>query len=142
MNADDARLREIIAEAMAQNNKQGMMGFGQDKASQDMYKKFMSDPKLLEAGAQQAGLMDEDTSLKMMEMGAPRNIPDGGRLGWTEALSNGINSGLGMYNLLNAQKVKANALRAMKPNGSEEPVAEAFPVSMSNPVGRPLPPLA
>lgn len=118
MTITDDQLRTIIEQAAAKQQS-GMMGFGQK-----VMEKAMSDPKAMKAGADMAGLMDDPTAMSMMKMGQQNAVPNGGRLGWTQALSNGIDQGIGLYNLLNAQKVKANALRAMgKPPsmGSADP---------------------
>jgi hypothetical protein len=121
----------------------GMMGY-----DQSLYNKVMSDPALIDAGAEMAGLMDDRIALGLMADANDYDVPNGGSLGWTEALSKGIDKGLGTYNLLNAQRVKANALRAMSmkdgagmgsASGAMNPdVAQAFPVNMRNPVAKPL----
>jgi hypothetical protein len=133
------QLRKMIEEAMAKQQKAGAMGF-----DQKLYDKAMSDPQAMAAGAEMAGLMDDTTALGMMNGSNNYQVPNGGRLGWTDAMSKGIDKGIGTYNLLNAQKVKANALRAMAPKpgmpdtatgGAMNPTpympAQAFPVDMS-----------
>lgn len=115
MSMDDTQMREFLAQLFAKQEQQkGMMGF-----DQKMMDRMMSDPEAMEAGAEMAGLMDDNTAMGMMRMGEQNQVPNGGRLGWTEALSNGIDKGIGLYNMLNAQKVKANALRAMGPKDKD-----------------------
>jgi hypothetical protein len=106
--AQKLELRKLIADAMAQQQNVGAMGF-----DQKLFDRAMSDPEAMEAGADMAGLMNDNTALGLMSKSGDYQVPNGGSLGWTEALSKGIDKGLGTYNLLNAQKVKANALRAM-----------------------------
>lgn len=110
---NDAQLRELLAQLLAEKEKsKGMTGF-----DQTLYDRAMSDPQAMEAGADMAGLMDDRTAMGLMGMGQQNDVPNGGQLGWTQAAANGIQSGLGMYNLLNAQKVKSNALRTMGGQG-------------------------
>ena len=47
----------------------------------------------------------------MMKLGTSANVPYGGKLSWAAALNDGIKQGIGMYDYLNSQKAKANALR-------------------------------
>lgn len=84
--------------------QEGMMGYGQ-------ILRAMNSPEAWEAGME-AGLARSDASAqRMMQMGEPRNIPYGGKMSWAEALNNGIKQGMGMYDYLQSQKAKANALR-------------------------------
>lgn len=144
--AQQQQLRKMIEEAMAKQQKAGSMGY-----DQKLFDKAMSDPQAMAAGADMAGLMDDGTALGMMRDSNNYQVPNGGRLGWTEAMSKGIDKGIGTYNLLNAQKVKANALRAMAPKmgipnsgigGAMNPqplmTAEAFPVDFGNTQSSPL----
>lgn len=139
--AQQLKLRQLIEEAMAKQQKNSM-GF-----DQKLFDKAMSDPRAMEAGAEMAGLMNDNTALGLMSKSGDYQVPNGGRLGWTEALSKGIDKGMGMYNLLNAQKVKANALRSLAPQGGAngavppaavaaaangDPVATAYPVNLTD----------
>jgi hypothetical protein len=137
---DSKALRKLIADAMAKQQQPQGMGF-----DQRLFDKSMSDPRALEAGADMAGLMNDNTALGLMSDVDNFNVPNGGEMGWTQAMSKGIDKGLGTYNLLHAQKVKADALRAMAPNamppvqgalqgqtqGATGPVATAYPVNMN-----------
>jgi hypothetical protein len=136
---DNEALRKLITDAMGKQEQPKGMGF-----DQNLYNKAMSDPRAMDAGADMAGLMNDSTALGMMRGANDYKVPNGGQLGWTDAISKGIDKGLGTYNLLNAQKVKAQALRAMAPNGmppvqgamqggmppEQSPVATAYPVNM------------
>lgn len=143
--AQKNELRKMLTELMNQPGAQKPAGMGFD---QKLYDKVMSDPEAMQAGAEMAGLMNDSTALGMMSKAGDFNVPNGGQLGWTEALSKGIDKGIGTYNLLNAQKVKANALRSLAPKGGSaavveavapaDPNATAYPIEFSNPVARPL----
>jgi len=136
---DSEALRKLIADAMSKQDQAKGMGF-----DQNLYNKAMSDPKAMEAGADMAGLMNDSTALGVMRGSNDYQVPNGGEMGWTQAMSKGIDKGLGTYNLLHAQKVKAQALRAMAPNAmppiqgamqggmppEQNSVATAYPVSM------------
>lgn len=137
--AQQLKLRQLIEETMAKQQRNNSMGF-----DQKLFDKAMSDPRAMEAGAEMAGLMNDNTALGLMSKSGDYQVPNGGRLGVTEALSKGIDKGIGMYNLLNAQKVKANALRSLAPQGAGAvpaataaavtppgaPVATAYPVDL------------
>lgn len=138
--AQQSKLRQLVEEAFAKYQKNNFQGY-----DQKVFDKAMSDPRAMEAGAEMAGLMNDNTALGIMNKSGDFQVPNGGRLGWTEALSKGIDKGLGMYNLLNAQKVKANALRSLGPkteastaqigtpeNPMPKMTAQAYPVNMAD----------
>ena len=144
--SQNMQLRKLIEEAMAKQNMQqktGQMGF-----DQRLFDKAMSDPQALEAGAELAGLMNDNTAMGLMSGSSDYRVPNGGKLGWTEALSKGIDRGVGLYNILNSQKAKANALRSLAVNGGatkqapvsldEDYSASAYPVNMNSPMPIPL----
>lgn len=110
---DDTQIRAIVEEILANQEKNnGMTGF-----DQRLYDKVMSDPNNIESGAQMAGLLDDNTSMALMRGGDDGRVPYGGKLSPFQAAANGIEKGIGLYNLLNAQKVKANALRNARTPG-------------------------
>ncbi len=138
--AQRQELRKMLTELMSQ--QQGGRQAGMTGYDQKLFDKVMSDPAAMQAGADMAGLMDDATALGMMSKSGDFNVPNGGRLSWTEALSKGIDKGLGTYNLLNSQRVKANALRSLGPKPGmpaapqapaipAPPVAQAFPVNLN-----------
>lgn len=145
--AQSMELRRLLEEAMAKKAPQAAGGMGFD---QKMFDRAMSDPKTMEAGAELAGLMNDGTALGIMGKSGEYQVPNGGKLGWTEALSKGIDKGVGLYNILNSQKAKANALRSLAVNGGgakqsaiaggamTPPAADAFPVNLNDPRAMPL----
>lgn len=111
------------------------------------------DPAMLEAGADAAGAMSPRNSMTLMGMGASAPTPGGGgliaRKSPFESAADGVKTGMGMYNLLNTQKAKAEALRKMAGiGGSPMPkmtpfgtdpdlmIAQAFPVDMTSPMAQ------
>ena len=97
---------QFAAMLRKQMGQQNMMGFDQNQWAQ-----MMSNPAAREAGAELAGLASEQAALQMQAMGRPRAIPNGGLKSPLEAASEGFSAGMGMYQMLNAQRAKADAIR-------------------------------
>jgi len=109
MNLTPEELQQLQQLAMMlrkQGGQTGMMGFDQNRWAQ-----MMSNPVAREAGAELAGLASEQAALQMQAMGKPRAIPHGGLKSPLEAASEGFSAGMGMYQMLNAQRAKADAIR-------------------------------
>lgn len=113
------------------------------------------DPSMLEAGADAAGAMSPRNSMALMGMGVSSPTPGGGgliaRKSPFESAAEGVKTGMGMYNLLNTQKAKSDALRKMagmggnpmakmSPFGSDPEMmsAESMPIDMGNPMAQPI----
>lgn len=84
--------------------QEGMQGYGK-------ILKAMNSPEAWEAGMQAGMARNDLASLGMMKQGAPAPVPYGGKKSWAEAAAEGLKTGIGMYDYLNSQKAKANALR-------------------------------
>ena len=82
----------------------GTMGYGKILNA-------MNSPGAWEA-AMEAGMARSDASAQnMMKLGSPTPVPYGGKKSLAEAASEGLKTGIGMYDYLNSQKAKASALR-------------------------------
>lgn len=90
--------------AATQPEQEGTMGYGK-------ILKAMNSPEAWEAGMQAGMARNDLASLGMMKQGAPAPVPYGGKKSWAEAAAEGLKTGIGMYDYLNSQKAKANALR-------------------------------
>lgn len=117
----EAERHQLIEQMIMMQEQQA--GAGQMGFDQELYNRAMSDPAAMDAGADLAGLMDDRTAMGLMDNSSNYQVPNGGQLGITDALSKGVDKGLGLYNILNAQKAKANALRTM--GGGQMTGAEA-----------------
>jgi len=127
-----------LAQLMRQERQTdpSMMGFDQNQWTQ-----MMSDPAAREAGAELAGLASEQAALQLQQMGRNQPVPNGGRLGWTEALDRGLTKGLGVYQMLNAQRAKADAIRNWGKKQQGGLPVEVMEVDITTPEMRSLPPI-
>ena len=100
------QLRQVIAALRRQDGLPGMMGFDQNRWAQ-----MMSNPVAREAGAELAGLASEQAAMQMQALGRPRAVPNGGLKSPFEAAAEGLTRGMGVYQMLNAQRAKADAIR-------------------------------
>lgn len=78
----------------------GDMGFGQ----------IFDDPRLNQASTDLAGTTGYDPALAMMAAGREQAVPYGGKKSWASAAAEGLKTGIGMYNFLNTQKAKQQAI--------------------------------
>ena len=97
---------QFAAMLRKQQAQPGMMGFDQNRWVQ-----MMSNPVAREAGAELAGLASEQAAMQMQAMGRPRAVPHGGLKSPFEAAAEGLTRGMGVYQMLNAQRAKADAIR-------------------------------
>ena len=127
-------LQQAVMALRNQLGQQNMMGFDQNRWAQ-----MMNNPAAREAGAELAGLASEQAAMQMQAMGRPRAIPNGGLKSPFEAAAEGLTRGMGVYQMLNAQRAKADAIRNFSlAQKKEKPTVEVFEVDMTNPVPRPL----
>lgn len=106
----------------ALRQKAPMQGFGE----------IFDNDRLNKASEREAGALDYDDAMYLMRLGQPQNVPYGGKKSWAQAAAEGLQTGLGMYNMLNTQQAKksrvAEQLRAYKDKYStQEPVGGAVP---------------
>ena len=106
MNLTPEQLQQLAMMLRKQAGQSGMMNFDQNQWTQ-----MMNNPAAREAGAEMAGLASEQAAMQMQAMGRPRAVPNGGLKSPFEAASEGLARGMGMYQMLNAQRAKADAIR-------------------------------
>ena len=134
LNLTPEQLQQLAVMLRKQEGQPGMMNFDQNQWTQ-----MMSNPAAREAGAEMAGLASEQAAMQMQAMGRPRAVPNGGLKSPLEAASEGLTAGMGMYQMLNAQRAKADAIRNFAlAQQKEKPTVEVMEVDMANPVPRPL----
>ena len=134
LNLTPEQLQQLAVMLRKQGGQPGMMNFDQNQWTQ-----MMSNPAAREAGAEMAGLASEQAAMQMQAMGRPRVVPNGGLKSPLEAASEGLTAGMGMYQMLNAQRAKADAIRNFAlAQQKEKPTVEVMEVDMANPVPRPL----
>ena len=134
MNLTPEQLQQLAVMLREQGGQPGMMNFDQNQWTQ-----MMNNPAAREAGAEMAGLASEQAAMQMQAMGRPRAVPNGGLKSPFEAASEGLARGMGMYQMLNAQRAKADAIRNFAlAQQKEKPVVEVMEVDMANPAPRPL----
>jgi len=105
-NFTPEQIKQAVMWLRNQQAQPGMMGFDQNRWAQ-----MMSNPVAREAGAELAGLASEQAAMQMQAMGRPRAIPHGGLKSPFEAAAEGLTRGMGVYQMLNAQRAKADAIR-------------------------------
>ena len=134
LNLTPEQLQQLAVMLRKQGGQPGMMNFDQNQWTQ-----MMSNPAAREAGAEMAGLASEQAAMQMQAMGRPRVVPNGGLKSPLEAASEGLTAGMGMYQMLNAQRAKADAIRNFAlAQQKEKPTVEVMEVDMTRPVPRPL----
>ena len=97
-------IQNPVTQAPAPVDPEGMMGYGK-------ILRAMNSPEAWEAGLEAGTARSDASAQNMMKLGAPRQMAYGGRMSWAEALNNGLKQGIGMYDYMQSQKAKANALR-------------------------------
>jgi len=129
-------LQQAVMALRNQIGQQNMMGFDQNRWAQ-----MMSNPVAREAGAELAGLASEQAAMQMQAMGRPRAVPHGGLKSPFEAAAEGLTRGMGVYQMLNAQRAKADALRkfAMAQKKEKPTGVEVFEIDMTQPQVRNIP---
>lgn len=65
------------------------------------------------AALNQAGGMDDEMALALMNSGNNRTVPYGGKLSPFQAANDGLRQGMGMYNMLETQKSKRASADAL-----------------------------
>lgn len=75
-------------------------GFGQ----------IFNDPALNQASTDLAGTTGYDNALNMMALGKEQAVPYGGKKSWLAAANEGLKQGIGMFNFINTQKMKQQAI--------------------------------